>query len=273
MLADSDKPVRDFLETHGPVAVLGGAGISTASGIPDYRDADGKWKNAQPVQYADFVGKPATRRRYWARSYAGWDRIRSAEPNAAHHALTTLQNAGRVSTVITQNVDCLHDRAGARPLIDLHGRLDRTVCLGCGERGDRADWQNRLKDANPDWHADVDYYKPDGDAQLKADSVESFVVPDCPACGGMVKPDVVFFGENVPRDRVASAMTAMEDSKALLVVGSSLMVFSGFRFARRAHELGFPIAIVNRGKTRADELATLKVDADCVSLLSGIVAQ
>lgn len=263
----------EFIGTHGPVALLGGAGISTASGIPDYRDADGKWKNAQPVQFGDFVNRGSTRQRYWARSYAGWSRIVSAAPNKAHHALATLERQGRIDTLITQNVDGLHRRAGSERVIDLHGRLDRVVCLDCRKPMERATWQHRLADANPGWHASVDYYKPDGDASLSQADVEGFNVPACPSCNGMVKPDVVFFGENVPKPRVEEAMQAVERAPALLVVGSSLMVFSGYRFARKASELGKPICILNRGLTRADDLATLKIDRDCGRALSELVGE
>ena len=260
----------DFLHSHAPVTVLGGAGISTASGIPDYRDRDGNWKNASPVQYADFTGKPQTRRRYWARSYAGWENIQSARPTAAHDALARLEREGLVGTVITQNVDGLHDRAGSRKLIDLHGRLDRVVCLDCRVTLDRETWQQHLADLNHGWDASVDYYKPDGDAELIDEKVADFRVPGCPRCDGMIKPDVVFFGENVPKERVAKAMQQVDDGGALLVVGSSLMVFSGFRFVRRAAETGKPVLILNRGKTRGDDLASIKIDDDCGDVLSRI---
>ncbi len=270
---ESVERLLEFLHSHGPVTVLGGAGISTASGIPDYRDRDGNWKNASPVQYADFTGKPRTRRRYWARSYAGWENIKSARPNVAHDALARLEHEGLVGTLITQNVDGLHDRAGSRKLIDLHGRLDRVVCLDCGEQLDRESWQQHLADLNPGWDASVDYYKPDGDAELHDEKVSEFRVPGCPACGGMIKPDVVFFGENVPRDRVSEAMRQLDDSGALMVVGSSLMVFSGFRFVRRAAEIGKPVLILNRGKTRGDEIASIKIDDDCGTVLSRVTAE
>ena len=259
--------LSQFLREHQSVTVVSGAGVSTASGIPDYRDRDGNWKNAQPVQYSEFVGSEETRKRYWARSFIGWSTIWQAEPNAAHHALARLESSGAVDTVITQNVDGLHHRAGSRNVIDLHGRLQRVRCMDCDRRSSRKVWQQRLTAANPTWKADVDAYAPDGDAHLSDADTQSFVVPDCDNCGGMVKPDVVFFGENVPRDRVASAYDATDRAKALLVVGSSLMVFSGFRFARHAAERGKPIAILNRGRTRADDIATLKIDADCGTVL------
>ena len=261
------QDLAHFLERAGRVAVVSGAGVSTASGIPDYRDRNGDWKHARPVQFGDFVSGEATRRRYWARSYVGWTRISKARPNAAHMALAELESSGKVDTLITQNVDGLHHRAGSRRVIDLHGRLNRVRCMDCARVSPRATWQRRLAQANPSWRVDVDYFAPDGDAQLREPDNGSFVVPDCDACGGVVKPDVVFFGENVPRDRVASAFDATDRAEALLVVGSSLMVFSGFRFARHAAEAGKPIAIVNRGRTRADDIATLKIDADCGRIL------
>ncbi len=269
MESDAQK-LRSFLERHGPVALLGGAGVSTASGIPDYRDRQGNWKNAQPVQYSDFIGRASTRRRYWARSYAGWKRIATAAPNAAHKALASLERRGHIDTLITQNVDCLHQRAGSERVVDLHGRLDRVVCLDCTTPLPRDRWQRELAAANPGWQASVDYYKPDGDAQLSQADIDRFAVPGCPDCGGTMKPDVVFFGENVPKERVRIAMDSVERTQALVVVGSSLMVFSGFRFARRAKELGKPICILNNGKTRADDLATLKIESDCGSVLSAL---
>ena len=259
-----------FLESVNRVAVVSGAGVSTASGIPDYRDRNGDWKHARPVQFGDFVAAEETRRRYWARSYTGWSRISEARPNTAHHALAQLESSGTVETLITQNVDGLHHRAGSRNVIDLHGRLNRVRCMDCEKVSSRATWQQRLARANPSWRVDVDFFAPDGDAQLRNTDTNNFSVPGCDACGGVVKPDVVFFGENVPKDRVRSALNATDSADALLVVGSSLMVFSGYRFARHAAAAGKPIAIVNRGRTRADDIATLKIDADCGNILKQV---
>ncbi len=264
------RELARFIARSGCVAVVTGAGVSTASGIPDYRDRNGDWKHARPVQYADFVSRPEVRRRYWARSFAGWGRIANAIPNLAHRALAVLEKAGRVDTLITQNVDGLHHRAGSRRVIDLHGRLQNVLCTSCGERIGREEWQAQLAAANPSWRSDTDYFAPDGDAKLRDEDVSDFVTPDCQSCGGFLKPDVVFFGENVPKDRVASAFEALDRARALLVVGSSLMVYSGYRFARRAAESGKPIAIVNRGRTRADDIAMLKIDADCGDILDQV---
>lgn len=262
------KTLAEFIATAGSLAVLTGAGVSTASGIPDYRDRDGQWKNASPVQYQDFVSRDDVRRRYWARSFAGWYRIENALPNAAHKALAGLESAGVVDTLVTQNVDGLHDAAGSRNTIDLHGRLDTVRCLSCNARQERERWQTRLADANPDWQTAINELRPDGDAEVPLDRERDFSVPDCDRCGGMIKPDVVFFGESVPRTRVDEAMGAVRRSGALLVAGSSLMVFSGFRFARLAVEIGKPVAIVNLGRTRADDFANLKLDGDCGDVLA-----
>ena len=252
-----------FLTDKKSITVVSGAGVSTASGIPDYRDRNGDWKHTQPMQFGEFVGSSDARRRYWARSYVGWQRFSKAEPNTAHHALASLESAGKIDTLITQNVDGLHQAAGSRRVIDLHGDLSNVRCLGCDAVTDRADYQRELRRANPDWHAEVHRYKPDGDAELAVNSYEDFVVPGCDTCGGVIKSDVVMFGESVPKQRVNDAMRAVERADALLVVGSSLMVYSGFRFARLARENLKPIAIVNQGRTRADDIADLKVEEDC----------
>ncbi len=257
-----------FLTAHPRLTILTGAGISTNSGIPDYRDRDGNWKHARPMQYAEFTGTPRGRQRYWARSLAGWRRMSGARPNGAHLALAKLEARGRIDTLVTQNVDGLHSRAGSERVVDLHGRLDRVICIDCGWTEGRALWQARLEQANPDWKQTTVALKPDGDAQLADEDTERFIVPDCPGCAGFVKPDVVFFGENVPKDRVRAGFAALERSDALLVIGTSLMVYSGFRFPRRAHELGKPVAILNRGRTRADDIATLCLDEDCDALLN-----
>jgi NAD-dependent SIR2 family protein deacetylase len=264
--------LADWLHVHRRVFVLTGAGCSTASGIPDYRDRDGAWKRKPPVTYQAFVGDPATRARYWARSHAGWPMLARARPNAAHRALAMLEARGRITTLVTQNVDGLHQQAGSREVLDLHGRIDAVRCLGCDARVSREDVQAQLLASNPEWTHAVDAaIAPDGDADLDAIDTRDFVAPHCAHCGGLLKPDVVFFGENVPRARVDAAQSALASADAMLVAGSSLMVYSGYRFAVRARDAGLPLAILTRGTTRADALATLKLDADCGESLSGAV--
>ena len=262
-----------FLREHSPLTVLTGAGCSTESGIPEYRDDDGNWMHQQPMQFADFVNDASNRRRYWAQSFAGWHRISNAKPNAAHRAIANLEQCGFVSCVITQNVDNLHRAAGSRNVIDLHGVLKRIRCLDCGTTDSRHAFQARLQDSNPDWDVAITAIAPDGDARISVENLRLFKVPGCLYCGGVVKPHVVFFGESVPAFRVSKANAFLRQSDALLVVGSSLMVFSGYRFARIASMAGKPIAIVNRGITRADDLATHKLTANCAELLSRTVAR
>jgi NAD-dependent SIR2 family protein deacetylase len=271
-MAPETRALGTFIAESESLAVLSGAGVSTSSGIPDYRDRNGDWKQSQPIQYGDFMRSEGARRRYWSRSCVGWQRFSAAAPNAAHYALARLEKDGRIDTIITQNVDGLHTEAGSRAVIDLHGRLSKVRCTDCGIVSEREGFQMELLAANPGWNAEALKYRPDGDAELSDASAAGFSVPGCSACGGVVKPDVVMFGEAVPRERVASAMDAVDRADALLVVGSSLMVFSGFRFARRASENGKAIAIVNRGRTRADELATLKIDEDCSAVIPDAVA-
>jgi NAD-dependent SIR2 family protein deacetylase len=266
-VAGSLVPLAERLAA-GNVVVLTGAGVSTGSGIPDYRDERGEWKRAQPVQYRDFVGSVETRRRYWGRSVLGWPHFRASLPNAGHGALAELERRGLLSLLVTQNVDGLHQAAGSQNVVDLHGRLDRVVCLACKADISRDSHQARLVDANPTWLERKASVAPDGDADLEASDYSSFRVVDCEACGGVLKPDVVFFGETVPAARVETAMNALAAAQALLVVGSSLMVYSGFRFARRAQALSIPVLLLNRGRTRADEFAAHKVDAEVGATLS-----
>jgi NAD-dependent SIR2 family protein deacetylase len=262
-----------FLREHAPLFVLTGAGCSTDSGIPDYRDRDGNWKRAEPIRYQRFVRDPSARRRYWARSYVGWPRVAAAQPNATHHALGALEARGFVVQIVTQNVDGLHQRGGARRVLDLHGRLDLVDCLDCGVRLGRERMQDLLAAHNPGCAPVApEQSAPDGDVLL-GDAVQTgFKVPDCPRCGGMLKPAVVFFGESVPRPRVALALEQLARARALLVVGSSLTVFSGYRFCRQAAEAGQPIALLNWGRTRADDLAALKLDAACGPTLTAALA-
>ena len=264
---DAAGQLRRWLQGFRHVFVLTGAGCSTDSGIPDYRDANGSWKRTPPVDYLDFVNDATVNARYWARSFVGWPIVAQARPNAAHAALAQAQSSGWISRLVTQNVDGLHERAGSQGVIDLHGRIDQVVCLQCGERYRRALVQQWLAGSNLEWAGIGAAAAPDGDADLEGRDFSRFRVPPCDACGGMLKPDVVFFGENVPRLRYEEARSALASSDALLVVGSSLMVYSGYRFARMAHEAGQPIAILNQGRTRADDLATLKLEADCGTTL------
>ena len=259
--------LENFVDSHQRLFVLTGAGCSTGSGIPDYRDAHGQWKRAQPVTFQAFMGDEKTRRRYWARSLVGWGRIRRARPNDAHRAIARLEAMGRVELVLTQNVDRLHQAAGSARVIDLHGRIDLVRCMDCEARSAREDLQHELGRLNPGW-LDLDAIEaPDGDADLDGADFSSFAVPSCRRCGGVLKPDVVFFGENVPRGRVDVAKRGVDEADAMLIVGSSLMVYSGFRFVLRAAGAGKPVAAINLGRTRADALLTLKAEQACESAL------
>lgn len=251
--------LREFIRAHPRLAVLTGAGISTSSGIPDYRDEQGEWKRARPVEFRPFMTDPKVRQRYWARSAIGWPMIVRARPSDAHLALARLEAQGSVEILITQNVDGLHSAAGSKRVIDLHGRLEEVRCMACEHRLPRADLQRQLLAANPEWIDVGGRVAPDGDVDIEGRDYGGFVVPDCPQCGGILKPDVVFFGENVPPDRVARAFEGVANADALLVVGSSLMVYSGYRFAEAAARAGKPIAAINLGVTRADHLLALKV--------------
>ena len=263
-----DERLESFITAHRRIFVLTGAGCSTDSGIPDYRDDEGGWKRAQPVTYQAFMGEAATRRRYWARSLVGWPRIASARPNVAHRALAQLEERGQCELLLTQNVDGLHQAAGSHAVVDLHGRLDMVRCMACEQRTPRADLQRRLVERNPAWAALVADSAPDGDADLEGRDFDAFDVPECEACGGVLKPDVVFFGENVPQERVRTAMDHLQQADAMLVVGSSLMVWSGFRFVHAAVREGIPVGAVNLGRTRGDDLLRFRVAAPCGPALS-----
>jgi NAD-dependent SIR2 family protein deacetylase len=249
------------LVAAGGVVVLSGAGISTESGIPDYRGPSGQLRARLPMTVQEFTASPAARRRYWARSYVGWRRIAGAQPNAGHLAVAALQQRGAVTGVITQNVDGLHQAAGARDVIELHGGLDHVVCLDCGARSPRSQLNERLRAVNGELVAEIAQLNPDGDVELADELVASFGLVGCECCGSdLLKPDVVFFGENVPRARVTRCFELVERAASLLVLGSSLAVMSGLRFVHRAAAAGIPVAIVNEGSTRGDEYADVKLD-------------
>jgi NAD-dependent SIR2 family protein deacetylase len=260
--------LQDFVDRHRSLFILTGAGCSTSSGIPDYRDADGKWKRVQPATYQAFMGEEATRRRYWARSLLGWPRFRRARPNDSHRALARLEGTGRSELLLTQNVDRLHQAAGSTRVIDLHGRLDLVRCMACERRVSRDEVQEELARRNADWLGLDASDAPDGDTDLENADFSSFAIRSCRACGGVLKPDVVFFGENVPRDRVDAAARHLRQADAMLVLGSSLMVYSGYRFVEMAASAGKPVAAVNLGRTRADGLLALKVEQACEAALA-----
>jgi NAD-dependent SIR2 family protein deacetylase len=277
----SSDRLHTFIESARRLVILTGAGCSTDSGIPDYRSPGGAWSRHKPIQYGAFVRSSEVRRFYWARSYRGWPRFDRAEPNRAHAALASLEWRGKVHQLITQNVDDLHQAAGSRAVVQLHGRNRVVVCLDCRAESARAAMQERLADANAEWlnrapwdHLDAGEadFAPDGDADVSRQAIDGFHVPPCTACGGVLKPAVVFFGESVPREKVDYAMKRVDESDALLVVGSSLTVWSGFRFVKRAAERRVPIAIVNIGPTRADDLAALKIEGNCGEVLSVVCA-
>lgn len=259
--------LETFMQRHARVLVLTGAGISTASGIPDYRDANGVRRGKAPMEGPLFRRSEAMQRRYWARSMVGWPRIAGAAPNAAHRALASMEQAGKVAMVLTQNVDGLHQQAGSVNLIELHGNIHHVVCLQCAATFTRRAVQALLEAANPAFAGEHATALPDGDADLEPEALGGFQIPVCPACGGLLQPDVVFFGDGVPRARSDAATQAVTASDAVLVVGSSLTVLSGYRLCRMAAEAGKPIAAINHGLTRADALLAFKCDAAAETLL------
>jgi NAD-dependent SIR2 family protein deacetylase len=260
------------LLADGGVMVLSGAGLSTESGIPDYRGPTGALRRSLPMTYQTFTRDPLARRRYWARSQLGWRVVARAAPNDGHRAVAALQARGLLSAVVTQNVDGLHQAGGAASVVELHGNLDRVVCLGCFTRTSRDALDRRLREANAGWDAVATAINPDGDVALDDHHLEEFQVVDCRDCGGLLKPDVVFFGENVPPAKVAHCYEQVERSRSLLVLGSSLSVMSGLRFVRRAAATGVPVAIVNQGWTRGDDLAEVKLDAPLSRTLTSLLA-
>ncbi|HEX5287226.1 MAG TPA: NAD-dependent protein deacetylase [Streptosporangiaceae bacterium] len=266
-------PELAALVRGGGVAVLSGAGLSTESGIPDYRGPTGLARRAEPMTYQTFTGSDQARRRYWARSHLGWRHVARAGPNDGHRAVAALQDRGLLAGIITQNVDGLHQAGGARQVIELHGSLDRVVCLGCRQRTPRDELDQRLRAANPGWDARATAINPDGDAVLTDADTAGFAIVDCRACGGVLKPDVIFFGENVPRARVDECYQLVSQARALLVLGSSLTVMSGYRFVRHAAGEGVPVAIINRGPTRGDGQASLRLDLPLGRTLTRVVAR
>jgi len=270
--ADSVREIADLIAAGG-VVVLSGAGLSTESGIPDYRGPTGLSRRAEPMTYQAFTGAPAARQRYWARSHLGWRHIARAAPNQGHHAVAELQRRGLLSGIITQNVDGLHQQAGARDVIELHGSLGRVICLGCGERTPRDELDQRLRAANPAWDARARQVNPDGDAVLDDGATDQFEVVDCLRCAGTLKPDVIFFGENVPPGRVADCYALVSAARAVLVLGSSLTVMSGYRFVRHAARAGLRVAIINQGATRGDAQATLTLDAPLGPTLAALITR
>lgn len=255
---------------EGPVVALTGAGVSTDSGIPDYRGPDSPPRT--PMTYQQFVGDAAFRRHYWARNHVGWRHVHKTLPNDGHRALAALEDRGPLTGIITQNVDTLHEVAGSRRVIDLHGRYDRVICLACSSVVPRAILAERLSALNPDFADAVPDVEiaPDADAVLA--STEGFRVADCDSCGGILKPDIVYFGENVPKARVMEGYAMVDEAESLLVIGSSLTVFSGRRYVKRAVEQGKPVVVLNRGRTRADDVAALTVDAGCSQVLTALVS-
>ena len=253
------------------VLVITGAGVSTDSGIGDYRDDLGQWKRGKPISHQNFIQQPAWRQRYWARSQLGFPEFYRARPNESHKLLAGLERSGKIHTLITQNVDGLHQKAGQQIVIDLHGRLDDVVCLSCGEHRARSDVQAWLEATNSEVADDFYSIAADGDADSARQDFSNVRVPQC-RCGGLLKPNVVFFGDNVPPQIVDEACSWVDEADALFVIGSSLMVYSSFRFVRRGHEQGKPIVAINRGTTRADALFTAKIEGDCAQWLGRLSA-
>ncbi len=266
------ETLSTLISRKSKIVVLTGAGISVESGIPPYRDHVGTWLGSQPIQHQEFIDLESHRKRYWARSAVGWPAVAGAEPNESHRALAGMERAGIISLLVTQNVDLMHQRAGHQNVIDLHGRLDQVQCLSCQTLVERSVLQQSILKANP-FLSDLEAaLAPDGDAAVADSLVDMVSVPHCASCGGVLMPAVVFFGGAVPSTRVTTVSRALEACDALLVIGTSLMVYSGFRFCRQAHELGIPVIAINQGKTRADALLQTKIAMDCKDALAALAA-
>lgn len=256
-----------LLTDHKAWLVLTGAGVSAESGVPTYRNSAGVWQRKQPVTHQDFMAQHSARQRFWSRNMAGWRFMTDAQPNSAHQALVRLQQLGVVSCLVTQNVDGLHQRAGSRAVIDLHGRVDKVSCMACGFQQPRAAIQSWLERKNPEYALLVGSIAPDGDADIDHLDYSSMQVPSCQNCGGIMKPNAVFYGDSVPKERVLKAEQQLQKADGLVVVGSSLMTYSGYRFCLWAQQQGKPILILNEGKTRADAIATVKIGGSCATVL------
>lgn len=272
-LGPAFKEFAQRIKHYTQLFVLTGAGISAESGIPVYRDRSGKWQRSDPIQHQEFLSQPEKRKRYWARSMVGWRHVSQAKPTAGHLTLANLETTGRLSQLVTQNVDGLHQKAGSTKVIDLHGRLSEVICLDCAQTTSRAALQTRLESLNPDLTNYVAALLPDGDVDIDDYDLNKVIVPKCDSCGGILKPEVVFFGDNVPRARVEKATNALDRSDAMLVVGSSLQVFSGYRFCKQAAKSNTPIFCINLGHTRADDLFSAKLDMDAQQALIQLFEQ
>jgi NAD-dependent SIR2 family protein deacetylase len=275
-MPDFEKELSDLKELiyNRKPLILTGAGISTASGIPDYRDANGVRRGRAPMMFQEFMASPEARKRYWARSMVGWPAVRDAMPNSTHKALAELEAGQHISGVVTQNVDALHGKAGSHCVTELHGNLHRVVCLDCGKRMQREDVQTELKERNPDLQDINAVLAPDGDAHLAASYLDGFRLAGCPCCGSeLLKPDVVFFGEGVSADSAEAAWEGVRQAQALVAIGTSLMVYSSFRLCKLIVELGKPLILINIGKTRADTICTLKIETPCQDILPWLAAQ
>jgi len=268
--AGTIEQVAGFIEAQERLLVVTGAGLSTNSGIPAYRNHNGEWLRRTPIFYQDFIRCPIARRRYWARSYFGWHHVAQSTPNAGHLGLARLENLGLIKHLITQNVDGLHEQSGSQITIEIHGQLGRVLCLDCHARYSRYDIQDRLQEINRHWSAEILRHNPDGDVDLDEAAYPNFQVADCARCQGRLKPDVVFFGESVPKTTSEAVQATIEQCDGVLVIGSSLVVMSGYRVIKQAHAMGKPVAAINQGRTRADDLLKFKVETDCVEAIQSV---
>lgn len=264
------EQMADLIRARDDLLVLTGAGLSTSSGIPAYRDHQGQWLRRTPIFYQDFMRCPTARRRYWARSFFGWHHVAESKPNAGHLGLAQMEQDGQIKHLITQNVDALHERAGSHRAIEVHGQLGRVKCLDCHAKYDRHEIQKRLQEMNAHWSAEILGYNPDGDVDLDEAAYPDFHVADCDQCQGPLKPDVVFFGESVPQETSSAVQVAINQCDAVLVIGSSLVVMSGYRIVKQAHAMGKPVVSINQGRTRADDLLQFRINGDCSETIQAL---